>query len=188
MIRSSALAATLFLLFSSATFAQTSNPRLDLFGGYSHVGNYGIGLNGWIGSANWHLFKFIGLEGDLSGEYGSIGAGEVLSNTPNHINSRMHSFDVGPNGMYRPASGKYDAFGHLLFGFSHTNVNAAGVGNGDTAFSWALGGGADYNFASMWAARVQLDYLRTNFFGSGQNHARVALGLVYHFGKSGGTE
>jgi len=174
------------LLFSTSAFAQVENPRLDLFAGYSHRGNYNIGLNGWLASANWHLYKWFGLEGDLSGGYGSSdlgGAGAILPNVPNRINSRMHSFDFGPSGTYHPSSRKYDAFGHLLFGVSHTNVNAAGAGEGDTSFSWVLGGGADYNIANAWAGRVQIDLLHTNFFQSGQNHGRVSLGLVYRFGK-----
>lgn len=68
-------------------------------------------------------------------------------------------------------------------GVSHTNVNAAGVGEGNTSFSWVLGGEADYNIAKAWAGCVQLDLLHTNFFQSGQNHGRLSLGVVYRFGK-----
>jgi Outer membrane protein beta-barrel domain len=164
---------------------QINNPRLDIFGGYSHVGNYGIGLNGWIMSANWHLYRYIGLEGDISGGYGSqnLEAGQILPNLPNSIGSRMHNFNFGPNGTWRAPSGKYNAFGHLLLGFSHTNVNSAGIGQGDTAFSWVLGGGGDYNLNRVWAARAQVDLLHTRFFNGGQNHGRISLGLVYHMGQ-----
>lgn len=169
---------------------QIENPRIDIFGGYSHVGNYGLGLSGWTASADWHLMHWLGIEGDISGNYGSKGLGEVanlLPNVPNSVGSRMHSFDFGPSGTFHPSgSDKYDAFGHLLFGFSHTNVNAAGQGVGDTAFSWVLGGGADYNVASMFALRAQLDLLHTRFFNGGQNHGRISLGVVYRFGKGGG--
>ena len=175
------------LLSGALAFAQTDNPRLDLFGGYSHVGNYNIGLSGWTASATWHLSNMFGIEGDLSGGYGSSnlgGAGAILPNVPNSIGSRIHNFNFGPIGIYHPAeTDKYDAFGHLLFGFSHTNVNAAGIGEGDTAFSWVLGGGADYNFTPTWAARAQLDLLHTKFFNDGQNHGRISLGIVYRLGE-----
>jgi hypothetical protein len=163
---------------------QIQDPRLDLFGGYSHVGNYGIGLNGWIASANWHLYRFIGIEGDLSGGYGSqkLEAAGILPILPNSLGSRMHNFNVGPQGIYHAPSGQYDAFGHLLFGFSHTNVNSTGIAQGDTAFSWVLGGGADYNLSRTWAARGQIDLLHTKFFDAGQNHGRISIGLVYHMG------
>jgi opacity protein-like surface antigen len=167
--------------------AEVTNPRIDIFGGYSHIGNYGIGLNGWIASATWNLSRYVGVEGDVSGNYGSHSMGElalILPNLPKSLSSHMHSFNVGPNVTYRPkTSSKYDAFGHLLFGTSHTNVDAAGVGEGSTTFSWVLGGGGDYNFSPDWSARAQLDYMHTNFFSVGNHHGRYALGLVYHFGK-----
>lgn len=173
------------LALSIPLCAQTENPRFDLSAGYSHVGNYGIGLNGWLASANWRLYQGLGLEGDISGGYGSSnfgGAATILPNVPNSIGSHMHNFDFGPNYTFRPGGEKYDGYGHLLFGFSHTNVNAAGVGEGSTAFSWVLGGGADYNFTHKWGVRGQLDLLHTNFFSSGQNHGRITFGVVYHFG------
>ncbi len=175
------------LLLAIPALAQTENPRFDIYGGYSHVGNYGIGLSGWIASANFSLFHGLGIEGDINGEYGSEGLGQaaqLLPNVPNSIGSRMHNFNFGPNYTYRGSSGKLDGFGHLLFGFSHTNVNAADIGKGDTAFSWVLGGGADYNFTTHWGARGQIDLLHTDFFNSGQNHGRISFGLVYHLGSS----
>lgn len=185
------IVATILTAAASAQVGTTiqnrlNDPRLDIFGGYSHVGNYGVGLNGWIASADWHLFRYIGLEGDINGDYGSKGlqAASILPNLPSSIGGRMHNFNFGPQGTYRAPSGKYNAFGHLLFGFSHTNVNSAGIGEGSTSFSWVLGGGADYNLSRTWAARAQLDLLHTNFFNSGQNHGRIALGVVYRFGQT----
>lgn len=164
-------------------WAQTETPWLDVAGEYAHASNFNVGMSGWLGSATLNLTRNFGVEGDLNGEYGSnnLGAASlILPTVPSSINSRMHSFNVGPNGIYR--RDKYDAFGHLLFGFSHTNINASGVGQGSTSFSWVLGGGADYNFSPKWAARFQLDLLRTHFFSLAANHARVGLGVVYHIG------
>jgi len=179
-----ATAASLCLL-ALPLCAQTEAPhRVDLFGGYSHTGNYNIGQSGWIASANYNISGPLGVEADVSGNYGTQdlgGAAVILPNVPNSLHSRMHSFNVGPSGTYRAPSGKYNAFGHLLFGTSHTNVSAAGVGDGSTSFSWILGVGGDYNFTRQWAARAQLDFLRTNFFSRGGNHGRVAFGLVYRF-------
>jgi opacity protein-like surface antigen len=179
-----ALAATVCVLAIPGC-AQTESPhRVDLFGGYSHTGNYNIGQSGWIASANYNLTSILGVEADLSGNYGTQdlgGAAAILPNVPNSLHSRMHSFNVGPSGTYRAESGKYNLFGHLLFGTSHTNVSAAGVGDGSTSFSWILGGGADYNFTPKWAARAQLDLLRTDFFSHGNNHGRIGLGIVYRF-------
>lgn len=169
---------------------QIESPRIDIFGGYSHVGNYGLGLSGWTASADWHLINWLGIEGDVSGNYGRKGLGTIatlLPNVPNSVGTSLHSFNFGPSGTFHPADNdKYDAFGHLLFGVSHTNVDAAGDAVGDTAFSWILGGGADYNVANMFALRAQLDLLHTKFFNHGQNHGRISLGIVYRFGGGGG--
>jgi opacity protein-like surface antigen len=166
-------------------WSQSETPPLELYGGYSHVGNYGIGLNGWLATATYNVDRWFGVEGDANGNYGTKNLGAaaaLLTNVPNSIHSRMHNFNFGPRIAYRPSStDRYDAFGHVLFGASHTNVSASGVGQGDTAFSWILGGGADYNFSPSWAARFQLDFLRTHFFNTAESHGRVGIGLVYRF-------
>lgn len=179
-----------FFVFTSAfLFAQSNEvPPIDIFGAYSHSSNFGVGESGWLGSANYNLAPNLGVEADLSGGYGTKDLGTiavVLPSVPNSLHSRMHSFNVGPRYTYRPSStNNADAFGHLLFGFSHTNVSATGASQSDTSYSWVLGGGGDYFFTDHLGGRAQLDLLRTNFFGHGDNHARVALGVVYRFGTS----
>jgi len=178
------------LTFGSALLlAQSSEvPPIDIYGAYSHSSNFGVGQSGWLASANYDLEPNLGVEADLSGGYGSESLGTIaiiLPGVPNSINSRMHSFNVGPRFTYRPSStNNADAFGHLLFGFSHTNVSATGASQSDTSYSWILGGGGDYFFTEPLGGRVQIDLLRTNFFDHGDNHARVGLGVVYRFGTS----
>lgn len=171
--------ALLVLLCSVPLLGRDETPKVDIFGGYSHASNFDIGLNGWIASANWSIARWIGVEGDISGDYGSKRFGPFFLGAPK-LNSHMYSFNFGPSITYRRS--KYNAFGHLLFGASHTNVNSAGFDQGDTSFSWVLGGGADYNITQSWAGRFQLDLLRTNFFDRGASHARVGLGIVYRYG------
>lgn len=170
-------------LLTLPLLAQDETPRVDIFGAYSHANNFNVGMSGWLASGNLNLNRWLGVEGDINGEYGTqdIGAiGVLLPGVPTKIHSRMHSFNFGPSATYR--SEQYDAFGHLLFGVSHTNLNAAGTSQGDSSFSWVLGGGGDYNFTPTWAGRFQLDLLRTNFFNRGANHARIAVGIVYRLG------
>jgi outer membrane protein with beta-barrel domain len=173
-----------FLFAGTMAFAQDATPRFDIFGGYSHIGNQGIGLNGWIGSANWNFNRWLGLKGAVSGHYGSESFGNIgiiVPTVPEQVNSREHNFDFGPTFTFRRT--QFNAFTHLLFGVSHTNLNAAGEGNGDTAFSWIWGAGADYNITPKFAGRFQADLLRTNFFSLPENHGRVSLGIVYRLGE-----
>ena len=178
------MALSALFLFSFPALAQTEQPPIDIFGAYSHVSNFDVGQSGWLASANYDVNDWFGLEGDLSGNYGQkeFAVATLLPGVPEKINSRMHSFNAGPRITWRESSGRINAFGHVLFGFSHTNVNAAGAGDSDTSFSWALGGAGDYYFVPKFGARLQLDLLRTNFFSKGDTHPRVAIGLVYRLG------
>ena len=183
-MRKALLVFCLVLLAGTLALAQSAKPEFDLFGGYSHIGNQGIGLNGWIASANWNWSRWLGLKAAFSGHYGSESLGNIgviLPNVPTQVNSRMHSFDFGPTFTLRRT--KYNAFTHLLFGVSHTNLSAQGTGKGDTSFSWVWGAGADYNITQKWAARFQADLVHTTFYNTGDNHGRVSIGAVYRFGE-----
>lgn len=175
-------------MFVSLPLLAQSNevPPIDLYGAYSHSSNFDVGQSGWLGAAAYNFAPHLALEGDLSGGYGSKSLGTlavILPNVPNTVHSRMHSFDVGPRFTYRPQSTtNLDAFAHLLFGVSHTNVSATGANQSDNSFSWVLGGGGDYFFTQHFGGRAQIDMLRTNFFNHGDSHARIALGVVYRFG------
>ena len=180
-----ALLLTAVLLGSLTLLAQTEGPPIDIYGAYSHVSNFDVGQSGWLASANYDVNHWLGIEGDLSGAYGHKNLGTVavlLPGIPSKINSRMHSFNAGPRITYRPTDAKWNGFGHLLFGVSHTNVSATGVSDADTSFSWLLGAGGTYYFADHLGARAQLDLLRTNFFSKGDWHPRIGLGVVYRFG------
>jgi hypothetical protein len=178
------------LIFAAVPLLPQSKevPPIDVYAAYSHSSNFSVGQSGWLASANYNLVPHVGVEADLNGAYGSKGLGTlavILPNLPKEITSHMHSFNVGPRFTYHPSStNNADAFGHLLFGFSHTNVSASGASQSDTSYSWALGGGGDYFFTDHFGGRAQLDLLRTNFFNHGDNHARISLGVVYRFGTS----
>jgi Outer membrane protein beta-barrel domain len=180
-------ALTFFSLVPALQAQQDEQPPVDAFFGYSHSSNFDTGLNGWMFSGNVNFLRdVIGLEGDISGHYGSHGLGGlplVVPLLPGHVNTNMYSFDFGPRYTWRSPDRPFNIFGHFLFGVSHANISATGVNeNSDTAFSWVMGAGGDYNFRPDWAGRVQIDYLHTVFFSQGQGHPRFSLGVVYRFG------
>jgi opacity protein-like surface antigen len=182
------LLAIAILVFAVPALAQQEQPPIDVFAGYSHSSNFDTGLNGWIIAGNYDFSEYFGFEGEISGHYGGIGLGGlpiILPGAPSHVNTSMHNYNVGPRITWRSPEQPFNVFGHLLFGASHASISATGVpSQGDTAYSWVLGGGLDYNFNTNWAGRAQLDYLHTNFFDNGQGHPRFAIGLVYRFGES----
>jgi Outer membrane protein beta-barrel domain len=77
-------------------------------------------------------------------------------------------------------------FAEVMFGESnlYTQLRSAQVGNvsaADTAFTWMVGGGADFNIANHWAVRTNIDLLRTHFASMGQSRLRFGLGVAYSF-------
>jgi hypothetical protein len=181
--------AFIFLSLAPALHAQQDEqPPIDAFFGYSRTSNFDTSLNGWILSGNLNFARNLGIEGDISGHYGDHGLGGlpiIIPNLPGSVKTNMYNFDFGPRYTWRSPDRPFNVFGHLLFGVSHANISATGVNDdGDTAFSWVLGAGGDYNFRPNWAARAQLDYLHTDFFSNGEGHPRFSIGLVYRLGGS----
>lgn len=160
---------------SMAALAQDES-TLEVFGGFSHM-SHRIGLNGWIASASVNPWEHAGLEGDLSGHYGSSRIVGVK------LDSTVYDFNFGPRFFTTTSNDKVTIFGHVLLGGSHISSTLLGGTDSDTSFSWVLGGGADYALGSSWAARGQLDYIRTNLFNTGSNDSRLSVGLVYRFGE-----
>ncbi|HEX5434865.1 MAG TPA: outer membrane beta-barrel protein [Candidatus Angelobacter sp.] len=184
----SALVLFLFVI-AGMSFAQTGSdeqPPIDAFVGYSHSSNFDTGLNGWIVAGNYSLNNsWLGVEGEISGHYGSqnlSGLPILIPGAPASLENSLYNFNFGPRVTWRAPDQPYNVFGHLLFGGSHAKISAAGISQSDGAFSWVLGGGADYNFNQNWAGRAQLDLLHTNFFSNGQSHPRISLGIVYRLG------
>lgn len=182
----------LFLVFATvSSFCQTGSdeqPPFDVYAGYSYASNFGTALNGWIVTANYQLGgSWLGIEGDISGHYGSQNISALpilLPGAPSSVDSNLYNYNFGPRVTWRAPDQPFNVFGHLLFGGSHTNVSTAGISQSDGAFSWVLGGGGDYNFNANWAARAQLDLLHTDFFSKGESHPRFSLGIVYRLGSS----
>jgi hypothetical protein len=131
IMRRSLLIVIAVLGFGSAgLFAQSSEvPTIDIYGAYSHSSNLGIGQSGWLAPANYDVVPNMGLEADVSGGgTNSLGIiAVILPGIPNGIRSRMHSVNLSPRYTFHPSSTHdAEAFGHLLFGFSHSNVSATG--------------------------------------------------------------
>jgi len=139
----------------------------NVFFGYSYnrasiVTNDAQNLNGWDASLEGKLAPFVGLVGDLQGTYG------------NHVSE--HNFLFGPRVSVQVENIR--PFAHLLIGASHIGIDH---GPSDTSFGNAIGGGADVKLAGPFAARGQLDWIHTRFFGHGQNDTRLSLGIVVNF-------
>lgn len=170
----------LILLASLTAAAQeeVSTPKAELFTGYSFAGE---GSHGFDASIAGNVNSWFGLVADVGGQYTNIEDTDVRENI------RAHSFLFGPRFSVRKHK-RVTPFAHALFGVSHVSSDAVEAGQrfifSDTSFGMALGGGLDVRVNDRVAVRVvQVDYLRTRFFGATQNEGRIAAGIVFRFGK-----
>ena len=197
----------LLSLLSPTCFGQGTAPW-EVFGGYSFqradvreyfisrptpliyaARHHYVNMNGWELSVTENLNRWFGGTLDIIGYYGSPAVGSVT--TRDHIYSILY----GPQFMYRKdtnigAPGRLIfssvPFAHILFGGAHTSatVGPPGPHASDFSFAMALGGGLDWPLTSDASIRLlQLDYLRTNALGAGQNNYRASIGVVLRLGK-----
>ncbi len=170
----------------------------NVFFGYSYLNTtpltfVGItsrqGLNGWEGSVEGKVFRYVGVVADFSGNYGSqtlpiaVGTcaiGVVCS--PIRTNTHIQNFLFGPR--VSANFGKVRPFGEFLVGAGHADATSPGpdsIVSNDTTFALAVGGGLDYKIIRPIAARFQADYIQTHLFGTNQNNIRLSTGIVLRF-------
>jgi hypothetical protein len=164
---------------------------LEVGGGWSHVtGDFGTdGFN--VGAAWWFTKRVT-----MAADYDSTWDTSSLTNFAFAqigaiaIKSHLQSFVVGPRVFFSTKwtdTHKLNPFGEAQFGASHLSQDVTQVGMptlsaSDSAFTWMLGGGADYLFSSHWSGRANVDFLRTHFSNEGQSRLRLVLGIRYTLG------
>jgi opacity protein-like surface antigen len=182
--------AVFILLMAGLATAQIPTSG-NVFVGYSYynVGSTSVtqggGLNGWQGSLEGKIIPFVGIVADFSGNYGSLNSASLpvvpvgscpTSGCPNSVHAHVDNFLFGPR--VSVSVGSWRPFAEALFGVGHISTNGFGS---DNSFATAIGGGLDYKIIKPIAVRVQLDYVHTSLFSSGQNNVRVATGIVVRF-------
>ena len=166
--------AVVLLLFSVPALAQ-EYPRGEAFGGFTYervdISVVNVNAYGWHFAVNGNFHPHFGIEGEISGAYGS-----TLG-----VNFQNYTFLGGPRVM-----GQFDkgtVFAHALFGYDHARAQGAFSEND---FAWAAGGGVDYNINKTWAWRVaQVDYLQIRVrepLNFTSNSFRFSTGIVAKWG------
>lgn len=164
---------------------------LELAGGWSHItGNQGT--DGFNFGAGWNFTNkvMIAADYDTTWDNSRIGTFEVTQTGAVTSKSHYQHWMFGPRIFFSTAeirNRRIEPFGEVQFGVSRLATTLASPGfpdihTTDSAFSWMLGGGADYVFSTHWAARGKLDFLRTHFADIGQSRLRLGIGVTYTFG------
>ncbi|HZR59270.1 MAG TPA: hypothetical protein VFA74_20555 [Terriglobales bacterium] len=168
-----------------------SAQNLEVSGGYVHI-TQNFGLNGFNLGAAWWFSPKVTLAFDYDNAYNNSTLGNFTLTSIGAIVIKNHLQDVlvGPRIFFpqkKIKKYKFDPFAELQFGISHLNTTVQQLtlpsqSASDNAFSWMLGGGADYGLNAHWSARLKLDLLRTHFADQGQSRLRIGLGVAYTFG------
>jgi hypothetical protein len=185
------------VLFSACANAQVPD-RIEVFGGYSHVGYYYYpayqgpwtlsSFNGWETSAAVKLIPHLGAEADFGGVYGP-----QSSNCTSCPRDSIRTYMGGPRVSANLR--KVNLYAHVLFGGLTYKTSFGGVEgvplffSSATTFAMAVGGGADLWFTRRFGARLlQADYLRNNnpvpgYFAHPGQHSnfRISTGVVFRF-------
>jgi hypothetical protein len=175
MQKKSLLLICIVLILSISSFTQTTDPKWELFAGYSYLrsnpggGNDAADSHGWNASLDYNFTNHWGVKGDIDGHYCCD-------------SQKEHNFLFGPQLQFKVDKSRI--FLHAMAGVSHGDAPAAHFS--DTVFAYALGGGFDYPLGSKkrWALRLaQVDYLGTHYADHIQHNFRYSGGIVFDFGK-----
>jgi hypothetical protein len=183
------------LIFSGRAVAQADLGHLELHLGYTHVTGDN-GLDGFNGGAALRFNRrvSVGLDYDSAWDRTLPTAFITSSTGAISIHSHLSNFLIGPR-IFFPSkkltfkSEQFIPFGEFQIGGSHLSTKFERAGatekSSEDAYSWLLGGGADWNFARHWSGRLNANLLRTHFASSGQSRFRLVLGVVYTFAGGG---
>jgi hypothetical protein len=168
MLRKISYLAVLALSLSFSTHAQGLTDKLEVFGGYSfehYATSPSFNTNGWEFSGQYKVSSWLGGIGDVDGHYGTFEG----------ISPNLHNYLFGPQFSF-PAP--VTPFVHVLIGASHFSAGGAS----STSLADGIGFGIDTHVAPQISWRVvQVDFIHTHLFNSGQNNTRVSTGIVVHF-------
>ena len=164
---------------------------LEVGGGWSHVtGDFGTdGFN--VGAAWWFTKRVtIAVDYDSTWDTSSLTNFAFAQVGSIATKSHLQSVLIGPRVFFTTTwtdKHKLNPFGEAQFGASHLSQDVTQVGMptlsaSDSAFTWMLGGGADYLLSSHWSGRANVDFLRTHLANEGQSRLRLVLGIRYTFG------
>lgn len=174
----------LLLILAFPAMAQIA-PHIDVSAGYSlrvfqDPSGVREGMNGWYGSVDYNVFRWLAAEAEVSGNYRNNGL---------EGNTSVYTGLLGPQ-FYPFGHRKITVHGHVLVGEGAYWVHFPAYGGFPSQVNWywdkawEAGGGIDYTRSSRWKIRViQADFAQTRFFGHSENNYRASIGFVYTFGK-----
>lgn len=173
-----------YLLLAPMVCLAQTQPKAELFGGFSRAGRKAPVFNGWNGSMAVNIFKSMDLVADFAGYYnsGQYSAGTYSSTWTN----RRYAFLFGPRFSYRGRE-RWTPFAHVLIGLERDSRKGSDTSgsysftyeNASNAFCTAVGAGLDIKVKRGIAVRViQFDGMGLEQGGFWGFDYRFSTGLV----------
>jgi hypothetical protein len=164
------------LLFLCSTAIAQEVPRIEVFGGYSHlianVNATSFNLNGGTVAVSENLNRWFGGTLDFTSHWATEGGYKVNTQT----------LMYGPVFSYRKQP-RVTPFSHILMGVVRGSGGYLGTSEASRHFGLMLGGGVDFALTDRIAIRpIQADYLMSRFLGTRQDNIRLSAGIVLRFG------
>ena len=180
----------------AATPAPTDNSRVpdiwNVFGGYSYTNSDVVTgehthLSGWNVAAEKKYFRFFGVVGDISGQYGSsnvmTSTCHSTSSTPGgcitNVSVGQYNYLTGIRGGH--AVGRIHPYAQALVGAVRTRKRDSGTSTSATFFTLDLGAGLDFRLVPRVGWRMQADYLTAGTFAVQTRNIRLGIGPAVHF-------
>ena len=165
------------VLFAAAvpSFAQSSYPTTEIFGGYSYLSAHPFGsrtgLNGWGASITGNFGPKWGGVAEFGGNYKTVQVTTLFG--IQDVKTRIYPFLFGP---------RISARGSAATGFAHVLIGGArlsAAGGSATNFAMAIGGGVDINAGKNLAFRLgQADYFPNKLNRTWNSDFRFQAGIV----------
>lgn len=168
------LIAFVILLLSAITTVAQSEPRAEVFAGYSFLS---ADAQDFIGQRKGFHGVGFSVAGDFGPHFGLVG--DFSYNHANYFGTGVNAatYVFGPRVSLRGKSAT--GFAHVLFGGTWLRVPGAS----DTGFTMAIGGGVDLNAGRHFAVRLaQVDYLPSHLGGRRSHSVRYEGGIVFKIG------
>jgi hypothetical protein len=161
------LLALIFVAGLSAR-AQGLADKIELSAGYNYMrfeATPSVNLNGVDVSGLYKLSDWLGVDVDVSGDYGHVGG----------VSSRVYTYLFGPQVSWPR---RVSPFAHLLGGGAHFD----GGGFASRSFAYAIGAGVDTRINPRFSWRIfQVDALPTHLGSIDQHNIRFSTGIVIRF-------
>ena len=174
------------VLIALSAFALSSSIGGAAFGQEHQKGDIGLSYSilhdseieetatvGWLVAVNGNLNRFVGIVGEVGGNYKTI---DVLGSS---LDLSAHSFMAGVR--FRAESPKAIPFAQFLVGAVRGSAGFLGQSDSSTDFAFQPGGGIDIRVTDRLAVRAQGDFRIIKGDGDTTNQFRVAFGVAIGF-------